>query len=132
MPKFDCQCTRCGEVMEYVRPISERHRTPICPECDGKMELVILKPPEGFVKGRFEAFKSTVDGSIIRNSRDMEEHNRRNGVVNLSDGYDEEAILSGKCCEKPKKDAADLANDVGEAVRDINAGYKPKQDVYDE
>ena len=29
----------------------------------------------------FEAFRSTVDGSIIRNYKELEEHNKRNNVV---------------------------------------------------
>lgn len=33
------------------------------------------------VRGNFDAFTSPVDGSLIRNHRELMEHNRRNGVV---------------------------------------------------
>jgi hypothetical protein len=36
----------------------------------------------------FEAFRSPVDGSIIRNHRELEEHNRRNNVVSVNE-FDE-------------------------------------------
>ena len=37
------------------------------------------------VRGNFEAFRSTVDGSIIDSHRALEQHNKRNGVVNASE-----------------------------------------------
>jgi hypothetical protein len=37
------------------------------------------------VKGNFDAFVSPVDGSLIKNHRDLEDHNRRNNVVNSAE-----------------------------------------------
>lgn len=48
-----------------------------------------------FVRGDFDAFVSPVDGAVIRNHRQLEEHNRRNNVVSSSefsqDYYDRKA-----------------------------------------
>lgn len=33
------------------------------------------------VKGKFDAYCSPVDGTVIRNAKDLEEHNKRNDVV---------------------------------------------------
>ena len=41
------------------------------------------------VRGNFDAFHSPVDGSLIRNHRDLEEHNRRNNVVSSSEFSDD-------------------------------------------
>ena len=35
--------------------------------------------------GSFESFASPVDGSIIRNSRQLADHNKRNNVVNAAE-----------------------------------------------
>jgi len=37
----------------------------------------------------FEAFVSPVDGSLIRNGRELEDHNRRNGVVSANEFSDD-------------------------------------------
>ena len=37
------------------------------------------------VRGNFDAFRSTVDGSLIDSHRALEQHNRRNNVVNASE-----------------------------------------------
>ena len=37
------------------------------------------------VRGNFDAFVSPVDGSLIRNHRELEDHNRRNNVVNSAE-----------------------------------------------
>ncbi len=40
---------------------------------------------------RFDGdFVSPVDGSIIRNKRELHEHNRRNNVVQTTDGHNED------------------------------------------
>ena len=37
------------------------------------------------VRGKFDSFVSPVDGSLIRNHRDLENHNKRNDVVNAAE-----------------------------------------------
>lgn len=49
----------------------------------------------------FEAFRSTVDGSLIRNRKELEEHNKRNGVV-LADEF------SPSYYERKAKERADF------------------------
>jgi hypothetical protein len=37
------------------------------------------------VRGNFDAFVSPVDGSLIRNHKELENHNKRNNVVNSAE-----------------------------------------------
>jgi hypothetical protein len=97
---------------------------PAC-ACGGVADKVILSAPLGIVFGRFEAFVSPVDGSIIRTAREMREHNLRNNVVNLADGYDEKRILAGDYGKKEELSHAERKEDVAEAIGMLQQGYKP-------
>jgi len=91
------------------------------------MKKVILTAPKSFVKGKFEPFISTVDGSLITTQRDMDEHNRRNGVVNMADGYDDETIKSGNFQKKEEKlSKEELVADIAEATHMVQQGYRPE------
>lgn len=83
----------------------------------------------GFVKGNDSAFRSPVDGSIINSQRALREHNARNNVVNLHDGYDEATIVAGafgnKGVANVKPDPKDIAKDIYEAYQRVDNGYKP-------
>lgn len=52
------------------------------------------------VRGNFDAFRSPVDGSVIRNHRDLDNHNRRNGVVSAQEFSQE--YLEAKTKERTK------------------------------
>lgn len=77
----------------------------------------------------FEAFKSPVDGSIISNSHELREHNKRNNVVQLHEGYDEKGVQNlTKIDYQKAKDAEtakDLRDDMQKAVTKLEQGYKP-------
>lgn len=125
--KYDAICLTCEHTYEYYRPISERAMVPPCPECGGEqVRKVILSVQKGLVKGKFEPFKSQIDGTIIATERDLQEHNKRNNVRLLGEGYSNEDILAGRCVEKEKpKDKNDIAKDIVESIRRVEAGYKP-------
>ena len=55
----------------------------------------------GIIVRDFDAFKSPVDGSIIRNHRELQEHNRRNNVVSASEFSPE--YLEKKSAERERK-----------------------------
>jgi hypothetical protein len=96
------------------------------------MKKVIRTPATGFVTGKFEAFVSPVDGSLITSQREMQEHNRRNNVVNMAEGYDNEAVIKGTCAPPPEKtDINDIKADIAEATQMVVNGYKPTTEVYD-
>jgi hypothetical protein len=90
------------------------------------MKKVILKAPQGFVKGNFDRFRSPVDGSIISTERDLRNHNARNNVVNIHDGYDEATVMRGEYV-KPTAgpDKKDIAKDIYESYQRVDSGYKP-------
>jgi putative FmdB family regulatory protein len=125
--KYDAICLTCAHTYEYFRSVADRAMIPVCPECgSGEVRKVILSVQKGFVKGNFAPFKSNLDGSIITCSRDLEEHNKRNNVTLLGDGYSNEDILAGKCCEKaPQEDKKAVAADIVDSIRRVEAGYKP-------
>lgn len=132
MPRYDARCDNCSEVTEYFATVSECLVTPHCARCGGATRKVILRAPTGYVKGKFEAFKSVVDGSIIASDRDMREHNSRNGVVNLADGYDDATVRSGDFGKKEVTTPKDISADIGDSIRKLNDGYKPHKGVYNE
>lgn len=128
MPVYEARCPGCGTTAEYLRSVAECLDTPDCPECAVRMDKVVLSAPLSYVTGRFEAFRSSVDGSIIRNQRDMLEHNKRNNVVNIADGYSDDAVRNGNF-RKPKEaklDKKELADDIGAAILKVRDGYRPE------
>ena len=132
MPTYTAQCESCNTVTEYIQSVANSGNTPEC--CGAPMKKVILSAPLSFVKGRFEAFKSPVDGSIISSERAMREHNARNGVVSLADGYSDDTIRKGEF-SKPKQtklDPTELRQDLAEAVHKVTNGYRPKIEVQDD
>lgn len=134
MPVYDSKCRNCGALGQYISVVEERYSLPPCHKCGGERSKIILTAPKGFVKGNFAPFKSTVDGSIIATERDLKEHNRRNNVVNVADGYSDEAVRKGNIV--PKKEAVDkkdLANDIGESIHKLKQGYvPPPREAYNE
>jgi hypothetical protein len=86
----------------------------------------VFSAPKGYVRGKFEPFKSTVDGTVIASHRDMQEHNKRNGVVCVADGYSDEKVRSGQITQAVKKEKSDVAADLGQALIQVREGYKPE------
>jgi hypothetical protein len=84
--------------------------------------------PRVFTKS-FEPFRSPVDGSVITNSRELSEHNKRNNVVPLHDGYDEAAVkkFTETDWQKPldQERKQDLGQDMEKAIQKLEQGYKP-------
>ena len=112
---------------EYFRSLAECSNTPMCRVCGGATVRVILSAPMGIVFGRFEPFKSPVDGSLIRTAREMQEHNKRNNVINVADGYSDERVRKGDYRDTPKLTNEERKADIAEAVNLLNQGYKPQR-----
>lgn len=133
MPSYTARCDDCGSLTEYSIGVKDRYLTPPCEVCDSECtRLVVRQAPVGFVKGRFEAFKSPVDGSIISTAQGLADHNKRNNVVNIHDGYSEEAISKGSYLRPPPKpDKKEIAQAVVESIHKVEAGYKPVRENQD-
>jgi putative FmdB family regulatory protein len=126
MPLYEAYCPECRGVLEYRAAIADALITPDCPACGGRTRKGIFTPPKGFVKGKFDAFVSPVDGSVIGSQRAMDEHNKRNNVVNLADGYDDATIKSGNFNRQEHKlDKKELVADIQQAIHEVQNGYKP-------
>lgn len=126
MATYDAQCNQCDTQFQFTARIEFYNDPPECPLCAGPTRRVILSAPQGFVKGKFDSFMSPVDGSVISTAHDLAEHNKRNGVVNIQDGYSEEKVLKGDFGQKKEeKKVKEVADDVQQAIHDVTHGYKP-------
>jgi len=128
IPVYEAQCPECQVRAEYLRGVAECLDTPDCPECGVKMAKKVFSVPHGFMRGKFEPFKSTVDGTIIANHKDMLEHNKRNNVVCMADGYTDEQVKAGTFKKEPVKvdTKKEVASDLMEAAIQVRDGYKPE------
>lgn len=101
-----------------------------CPDCGRPLARVLTAPRVLGNTKPFEAFKSNVDGSIISCDRELREHNKRNNVVNLHDGYDSKAVSKFTerdwLAEQDKERKKDLNADMEQAVQKLNEGYTPQ------
>lgn len=123
-------CTK--KVHERVCRLAQYEADPTfrCPDC-GRLLVRKLTAPSVLANTRaFEAFKSTVDGSIITCQRELREHNKRNNVVNLHDGYDSKAVenFTKRDYQKPldEERRKDLNKDMELAVQKLQEGYTPQ------
>lgn len=126
MAKYDAQCNHCDTQFEFTARIEFYNDPPECPLCSGTTRRIILAAPQGFVKGKFDAYVSPVDMSVISTERDLIEHNKRNGVVQIQEGYSEDKVLKGDFGKpKPENNVKEVAEVVQEAIHDVTHGYKP-------
>ena len=131
---YQARCRGCGAEFDYSRTVDQRHDVPPCPRCGQECEKVILSAPMGVVTGKFEPFRSMIDGSLISNQRDLEQHNKRHNVALLNDGYSDEGIkqLAEKAKNKPAIKVEGLAEDLAEATKAVSSGYTPNRQVLDD
>lgn len=121
----------CNVVRQRVCPLAEYEADPTfrCPTCGDQLTQKISAPRVLLHTAQFEAFRSPVDGSIIASHSDLREHNKRNHVVNVHDGYDEAGVqnLTKIDYQKPldEERRKDLDNDLRTAVQMLDNGYKP-------
>lgn len=134
MPTYQAQCSECDCQHEYISSVARCLDVPDCPLCGKTSRKVILSAPLGYVTGKFEAFVSMVDGSVVRNDRELKEHNKRNNVVNLQEGFSEEKVLKGDFGQQGTKkvDKKELVKDILEAKHKVEQGYKPTKEVHED
>ena len=133
MPVYEAACTGCKVRYDYLAPVAKYKEVPACPVCGSVGEKVIMSAPTSFMKDRFQPFTSNVDGSLIRNRKDLEEHNKRNNVVQLAEGYDTKDIADlPKRLQHKGPDKKEVAKDVAEATHAVANGYRPIVQVQDD
>lgn len=101
-----------------------------CPQCGRALKQIITAPRFLNKTKPFEAFRSPVDGSIITCERSLREHNRRNNVVNIHEGYTEKELMDLKnrdfCKSINEQMSAEIRSDAAVALQKVNQGYKPQ------
>lgn len=131
MPTYSAQCPTCERIEDYICSVADCMHTPIC--CGQHMDKKIFTAPKGYVLGRFDAFVSPVDGTTITGRRALEEHNKRNNVVSMADGYSDEQIKAGPPERKQKAvSKKELQMDIAEAYSMVKDGYKPTKEVLED
>jgi hypothetical protein len=125
-------CAVCNYEMDRICSLKayEADEGYLCPLCGAKTKQVLCAPMALAKTGEFQPFKSVVDGSLISSRRDLAEHNKRNNVVNLHDGYDETAVqnMTKKDYQKPLdvERGKDLHKDIEKAIAQCTDGYTPQ------
>lgn len=129
--QYPYECSACGNRVIRTCRLAEYEAQPsyVC-ECGEVMTRVITAPRLLANTKPFEAFKSPVDGSIISCERELREHNKRNNVVNIHDGYDEKSLndFTKRDWQKPldEERRVDLLDDMRQAVTKLEQGYVPQ------
>lgn len=101
-----------------------------CPKCGRELKQWVTAPRLLNNTKEFKAFRSPVDGSIITSEHALREHNKRNNVVNIHEGYSEQAVkdFTRKDFRKEldQERTKDLAVDIRESITKVDQGYKPE------
>lgn len=135
---YPYKCSKCGREHERICSLAEycNHEDIFCSVCGTIMDRILTAPRVLLHTKPFEPFQSPVDGSIVSSRRELQEHNKRNNVVNTHDGYDEQTILNWtqKDYQKPldEERRADLKEDMEKAVQKLEEGYTPHPPSEDE
>lgn len=135
---YPYECSQCGNYYERICSLGEYSSDPdlVCSVCGTAMDRIITAPRVLLHTKPFEPFRSPVDGSIVSSRRELQEHNKRNNVVNTHDGYDEQTILNWtkKDYQKPLDDERriDLKDDMRKAIQKLEQGYTPHPPSEDE
>lgn len=121
---------KCCDRRTYVRRVrTEFGVYAECASCGKRLRAKKVQQAKLTRTPSFEAFKSPVDGSVITNRRELAEHNRRNDVVNVHDGFDSAAVdaMITKDYQKPLDDERrkDLQSDMEISLQRLNDGYVP-------
>ena len=123
----------CGETLHERRcrlAHYEADPTFACPTCGKRLKQVITAPRFLNNTTEFKAFRSPVDGSIITTERGLRDHNARNGVMNVHEGYSEKTYMemTKQDFQKPldQERKKDLLADIKESITMTEQGYKPQ------
>ena len=100
-------------------------------------EILQSRTPPGMIKPRrMEAFKSHVDGTVVTNGSELEEHNRRNEVIDVREWGNESYCDESAKKEREKrilgtseKENRKRKQEVIESVQKVEQGYKPTRGV---
>jgi hypothetical protein len=114
---YTAGCPACEHVQTYMRSMAERNNTPDCDECGTKTE----KRPDHVMVGAIgiadhASFVSPIDGRRYYGKTQMNEHNKKHGVLPQSELKGE---ASYQKAEQTKKDRAARKKQIGEVVRDM-------------
>jgi len=133
---YEAHCGRLAWERHCSLAEYENDPTHKCPVCGEYISQILTAPR--FITGAkpFRPFRSTVDGTIISSEHALREHNKRNNVVNLHDGYDERAVQGFVHkdweAERHKENEKEVKADMATAVEKLQDGYTPTPAEYTE
>lgn len=128
--KYPYACPRCGTQIERICRLAEYEAEPyVRCKCGTMMKQIICAPRTLNNTKEFQAFKSPVDGTIVNSQRELAEHNKRNGVINVHEGYSEKELfgMTKRDFQKPldEERRKDLVPDILQSVEMLKNGFVP-------
>jgi hypothetical protein len=122
----------CGQKHVRFCRLAEYENDPSysCFICGRAVQRVISAPRFLNNTKEFKAFRSPVDGTIVSSEQGLRNHNARNNVVNVHDGYDEKSIIGATKRNYQKEldveRSKDLSQDLKQAIHKVSDGYVPQ------
>lgn len=120
----------CGNRSYVVRAKTPHGKVPACGTCGAYLVAKKVTQAKLSRSSNFEPFVSPIDGSVITTKRELADHNSRNNVVNVHEGYSEQAYLNkvnedlyGKVNKEMTKD---VMSDIDKSINMLNNGYVPE------
>lgn len=126
MPTYEAECRQCAAQFEFIAPMAESNKPPLC-ECGGEADRVILSAPSGYV--RFPAaggqgYVSHTSGKFIDTERARRDDLKRTGCRPW-EGMDQELKQKAKdMAHEDKKSDDKLEVAVRQAYADLPPAKK--------
>lgn len=112
---YEAKCRICGDVAEYVRPVSRYLETPEC--CGQSMQKVILSAP--FNQVDIPAYVSPVSGRLI-NSRSSRRDDFKRTNCRPWEGMEQESkVAQSRARDEEKKADARLEGAIAQSLNQL-------------
>lgn len=120
----------CCDKPRFVQIVrTENGAYPKCSACGARLVATKVRRAKHSRSSHFEPFVSPVDGSVITTKRELNDHNQRNQVVNVHEGYDEatyfDMVNRDHFAPLEKERKKDLDKDIEQCVNMLSNGYVP-------
>lgn len=120
----------CGKRAYVTRVHTEKGVYPACGTCGARLGFHKVTRARNSRTSNFDPFVSPVDGSVITTKRELADHNARNNVVNVHEGYSEQSYFNkvneDLYADINKEASKDVNSDIHESINMLNNGYVPE------
>ena len=99
----------------------------------GLAEILECRKAPGMIVRKVTAFKSHVDGSVVTNKKELDEHNKRNDVIDVREwGNNQFCDTDAKRKREEfylgtsKEAKKERIKTINESIQKLEQGYKPR------